>query len=1183
VAGGEGGVAVDRDIGRKAGVMAGANATPKTDPQFVHLHVHSSYSLLESALTITKLAELAKADRQPALALTDTDNMFGTLEFSDKIASAGIQPIIGCSLAIDFADQDHGLRQGGGPARELPRLVLLAMNEEGYRNLMRLASLAFLEPPATERPHLKLAMLEAACGGLIALTGGPAGVLDQAMAQRQPHLVTTRCETLMRLFDDRFYIELQRHGLAVERDNEPQLIDLAYAKGIALVATNQPFFATADDHEAHDALICIAQGRMVGETDRRRVTVEHRFKTRAEMTELFADLPEALASTVEIAQRCAFRPKTRAPILPRFTADTQPAADEASELRRQAEAGLARRIKDHGVAQGRSEEEYRERLAFELGVIERMKYAGYFLIVADFIQWAKAQGIPVGPGRGSGAGSLVAYSLLITDLDPIRFGLLFERFLNPERVSMPDFDIDFCQDRRDEVIHYVQSKYGRDQVAQIITFGTLQARGVLRDVGRVLEMPYGQVDKLCKLVPQNPAQPVTLAAAIAGEPRLQAARDAEPVVARAFAIALKLEGLYRHASTHAAGIVIADRPLTELVPLYRDPKSDLPATQFNMKWVEQAGLVKFDFLGLKTLTVLATAVDLVRRRGIEIDLSRLPLDDAKSYEHLRQGETVGIFQVESQGMRRALVDMQPDRFEDLIVLVALYRPGPMANIPTYCARKLGKERTDYIHPKLQPILEATYGIITYQEQVMKIAQDLAGYSLGEADLLRRAMGKKIRKEMQAQRERFISGAVERGISHADSEAIFEACAKFADYGFNKSHSAPYALLTYQTAYLKANYPVEFLAASMTLEMGNTDKLSEFKAEAERLGITVEPPSVNRSGATFEVKDGKIVYALAALKGVGAQAVESIVAARGEHPFKDLSDFASRINPRAVNKRVLESMAAAGAFDGLEPDRARAFAAVDAMLAAAQHSHEAAAVGQNDMFGGAADRAALSIPAVSPWLATERLQKEFDAVGFFLTGHPLDDYAPLLKGLRVQSWVEFSKAVKAGATAGRVAATVVSRTERRTKTGNKMGIFGLSDGSGQYEAVVFAEGLQQYRDVLEPGNAVLLFLTAEAQGDDIRARIQSAEPLDKAAEKLQKGLRVFLRDAAPLDAVSKRLDPAASGALRAPQGKADGEVNVVLMLGDGAEVEIKLPGRFKVSPQIAGAIKAVPGVVQVEAV
>jgi DNA polymerase III subunit alpha len=1143
------------------------------DPQYVHLHVHSSYSLLEGALTIARLAELAKADRQPALALTDTDNMFGALEFSDKMAAAGIQPIIGCSLAVDFADQE----ERRGHFRALPRLILLAANEEGYRNVMRLSSDAFLKPAVNDPPHVTLAALAQTNTGLIALTAGPGGALDQAIAAGQLHLAETRCEALQRLFGDRLYVELQRHGLAAERAIEPHLLELAYARNVALVATNQSYFGSGEDYEAHDALICIADGRPVADTDRRQLTPEHRFKSRAEMAALFADLPEALASTVEIAERSAFRPKTRSPILPRFTTDGGEAQDEPSLLRQQAEAGLARRIAAHGVAPGRTEEEYRERLAFELGVIERMRYAGYFLIVADFIQWAKNAAIPVGPGRGSGAGSLVAYSLLITDLDPIRFGLLFERFLNPERVSMPDFDIDFCQDRRDEVIRYVQQKYGRDQVAQIITFGTLQARGVLRDVGRVLEMPYGQVDKLCKLVPNNPAQPVTLARAIADEPRLQAFRDGEPVVGRAFAIAQKLEGLHRHASTHAAGIVIGDRPLSELVPLYRDPKTDMPVTQFNMKWVEQAGLVKFDFLGLKTLTVLATAVEHLRARGIEIDLSRIPLDDKPSYELLARGETVGVFQVEGQGMRRALIDMRPDRFEDIIALVALYRPGPMANIPTYCARKRGSEAPDYIHPKLEPILRETFGVIIYQEQVMQIAQVLAGYSLGEADLLRRAMGKKIRAEMKAQRERFVSGAVERGVERGQAETIFELLERFADYGFNKSHAAAYALVAYQTAYMKANYPVEFLAASMTLDMGNTDKLAEFRSEAERLGIKVEPPSVNQSGVTFAVGDRSIIYALAALKGVGRQAVEAIVAARGARPFTDLGDFAARTNPRAVNKRVLESLAAAGAFDGLEPDRARAFAATDAMLAAAQRAHEAVSLGQNELFGGPAQRATLVIPDAQPWLPAERLQKEYDAIGFFLSGHPLDDYAPLLKGLRLQSWNDFCKAVKAGATAGRVAATVVSRVERRTKTGNRMGIVGLSDPSGHYEAVIFAEGLQQYRDMLEPGAAVLLFLTAEAQGDEVRARIQSAEPLDTAAEKVQKGLRVFLRSPDPLDAVTKRLEPVPRA------GKADGEVNMVLLLSNGAEVEVRLKGRFKVSPQIAGAIKAVPGVVQVEAV
>jgi DNA polymerase-3 subunit alpha len=597
----------------------------------------------------------------------------------------------------------------------------------------------------------------------------------------------------------------------------------------------------------------------------------------------------------------------------------------------------------------------------------------------------------------------------------------------------------------------------------------------------------------------------------------------------------------------------------------------MPVTQFNMKWVEQAGLVKFDFLGLKTLTVLQKAVDLIKRRGIEIDLSQIPLDDKKTYELLSRAEAVGIFQLESQGMRRALLDMRPDRFEDIIALVALYRPGPMANIPTYCARKHGLEKPEYIHPKLEPILRETFGVIVYQEQVMQAAQVLSGYSLGEADLLRRAMGKKIRSEMQKQRSRFIEGCVERSISKGQAESIFELLERFADYGFNKSHAAAYALVAYQTAYMKANYPVEFVAASMTLDMANTDKLSEFRAEAERLGLTISPPSINRSGVEFDVEGNKIIYALAALKGVGRQAVESIIAARGDRPFVDLADFAGRFNPRAVNKRVLESLACAGAFDAFEKNRARVLAAVDTVLGRAQRAHDTATLGQSELFGGPAAREPITLPALEPWLPADRLRREYEAIGFFLSGHPLDDYAAALKRMKIQNWVEFCNSVKGGATAGRVAATVVSRAERRTKTGNKMGIIGLSDPSGHYEAVVFSEGLAEYRDVLEPGANVLLFLSGAQEGDEVRARIQSAQPLDQATIKLSSSLRIYVKDIAALASLQKRLEP-----------RGEGEVTLVLRLAEGGEAEIKLPGRFKVTPQVAGAIKAVPGVEQVEA-
>jgi DNA polymerase-3 subunit alpha len=1144
-----------------------------TGPGFIHLHLHSTFSLLEGAMQIARLAELAKSDRQPALALTDTGNLFGALEFSEKMASSGIQPIIGCAIAIDFGDQAQ-TRNGQRP-EALPRLVLLSANEAGYRNLMQLVSRSFLDIDATEIPHVKADWLAERAEGLIALTGGPDGVIDGVIGAGRLEVVQARLERLASLFPGRLYVEMQRHGLDAERRVEAFLIDFAHALGLPLVATNEPFFASREDYEAQDALLAIAEGRIVAESDRRQLTPEHRFKTRAEMMELFADLPEALASTVEIAQRCAWRPQTRNPMLPRFTVGNRE-ADEGEELRKRAVEGLNGRLASAGLAAGFSKQYYEERLAFELKVIGGMNYAGYFLIVADFIQWAKAQGIPVGPGRGSGAGSLVSYALTITDLDPIRFGLLFERFLNPERISMPDFDIDFCQERRDEVIRYVQERYGREQVAQIITFGTMQARGVLRDVGRVLEMPYGQVDKLCKLVPFNPAAPVTLGKAIEGEARLQEARKEDPRVGRLFDIALKLEGLYRHASTHAAGIVIGDRPLSEVTPLYRDPKSNMQVTQFNMKWVEAAGLVKFDFLGLKTLTVIETATRLLAQRGITLKIQDIPLDDKKTYDMLARGETAGVFQVEGQGMRRALVDMRPDRFEDIIALVALYRPGPMANIPTYNLRKHGDERPDYIHPKLEPILKETFGVVIYQEQVMQIAQVLAGYSLGEADLLRRAMGKKIKKEMAAQRERFVSGAVERGVEREQADSIFDLLQRFADYGFNKSHAAAYALVAYQTAYLKANYPVELIAATMTLDLANTDKLAEFRREAERLGIVVEPPSVNRGGKEFDVAEGRIIYSLAALRGVGDQAVEAIVKARADGPFEDLADFASRVEPRAVNKRALESLAAAGAFDCLERRRARAFGAVDALLAHSQRTGADAASGQSELFGGIGAKPVLHVQEVEDWLPTERLNREYEAVGFFLSGHPLDDYASALKRLRVQTWAEFARSVKSGAGAGRLAASVVSRVERRTKTGNKMGVLGFSDPTGHFEAVIFAEGLMQFRDLLEPGSAVLLQVGGEAQGDEVRVRIHNVESLDEAAAKTQRGLRVVLESPEPIELVAKRLSGGTSG-----RGDATGEVSFLLRLDGGAEVEVKLPGRYPISPQIAGAMKAVQGVLEVE--
>jgi DNA polymerase-3 subunit alpha len=1145
---------------------------------FVHLRVHSAYSLLEGALPLPKIVGLAVDAQAPAIAVTDTNNLFGALEFAQKAAGAGVQPIIGCQLDARFeerAEPGSGRRKGDA---ETP-LVLIAATETGYANLVRLVSRAYLDNPPEEGVFVSVDWIAEHAEGLICLTGGPRGPIGSAIASDHQALAEQRLLTLKQIFGDRLYVELERVQ-GYDRRIEAATIALAYEHELPLVATNEAFFLTAADYEAHDALMAIASGSVIAEDNRRRVTPDNHLKTQREMAMLFADLPEAIDNTIEIARRCSYYPENRDPILPRFTADDGSDAEtalqaESDELKRQAREGLEMRLRNQGLAPGFNEAQYRERLEYELGVIERMKYPGYFLIVADFIKWAKAREIPVGPGRGSGAGSLVAYALTITDVDPLRFSLLFERFLNPDRVSMPDFDIDFCQERREEVIRYVQEKYGRDQVAQIITFGTLQARAVLRDVGRVLQMPYSQVDRLTKMVPANPANPVKLKDAIANEPRFAEEVEREPAVQTLLDMAQKLEGLYRHASTHAAGIVIGDRPLSELVPMYRDPRSDMPVTQFNMKLVEQAGLVKFDFLGLKTLTVLERAVKLVAQRGIAIDLTKIPYDDPETYAMLSRGEVVGVFQVESAGMRKALIGMKPDRIEDIIALVALYRPGPMENIPTYNARKNGEEEMASIHPKIDHLVAETQGVIVYQEQVMQIAQELAGYSLGEADLLRRAMGKKIRAEMDKQRTRFVDGATERGVSKGQADFIFDLLAKFADYGFNKSHAAAYAIVSYQTAYMKAHYPVEFVAASMNYDMANSDKLSEYRQDAQRLGIEVVAPSVETGFRDFEVGENRIFYSLAAIKGVGEAAVDHIVAMRNEKPFDSLADFCSRVDPRIVGKRVFESLIAAGALDCFGHDRAAMMAGIERMMGLSSRARDDAEMGQGDIFGQAASgmKDALHLPAAEAWLPAERLHREFQTVGFYLSAHPLDEYKPVLEKLRVQNWGEFQMAVKRGAAAGRLAGTISSRQERRTRTGNKMCVMQLSDASGQYEAVMFSETLAQYRDLIEPGRSVVITVAAEDRPEGVNLRVQTMQSLEEQASQMQRTMRVFLRDPEPVQALTRQLGQ-----------RGEGQVSFVVIRPDNSgEIEIELPDRYRVEPRIASALKAIKGVVDVELV
>ena len=1165
---------------------------------FVHLRVHSAYSLSEGAIKIDELAALCRRHEMPAVAVTDTGNLFGALEFSLACADAGIQPIIGCQLAIrgvseEVAEDGHPAEATADAARgPMDQIVLLAQNEVGYRNLLKLVSRSFLETEGAEAPHVTVADLAEHGAGLIALTGGPAGPVGRPLGEGGLLGAEAALMQLADLFPGRLYVEVTRHGTAVEARIEEPLIELAYKHHLPLVATNEAFFAEAQMYEAHDALLCIAGGTYVAEAERRRVTPHHRFKSAAEMRALFADLPEAVDNTLAVARRCAYMPRPREPMLPAFP--TTGGVSEADELRRQAsdglEAHLARHVFGDTMDAGARElaaRPYRERLDFELGTITDMGFAGYFLIVADFIQWARNAGIPVGPGRGSGAGSVVAWSLTITDLDPLRFGLLFERFLNPERVSMPDFDIDFCQDRRDEVIAYVQEKYGRDRVAQIITFGTLQARAALRDVGRVLQMPYGQVDRICKMVPNNPANPVPLGRAVEGEAALQRMRDEDPTVARLIDIALKLEGLYRHASTHAAGVVIGDQPLDEIVPLYRDPRSEMAVTQFSMKWAEKAGLVKFDFLGLKTLTVLARAEALLTARGIEVDLSNLPLDDGPTYEMMGRAEVTGVFQLESSGMRDVLRRLRPDRFEDIIALVALYRPGPMDNIPRFIACRHGEEEPDYLHESLEETLKETAGVMIYQEQVMQIAQVLSGYTLGGADLLRRAMGKKIKSEMEAQRKAFIDGAVARGVDKGKASLIFEQVNKFAGYGFNKSHAAAYAMVAYQTAYLKANHPVEFLAASMTLDMGNTDKLSVFRQELDRLGIPLRPPDINHSGADFSVErdgeeagpaggapSGAIRYALAAVKNVGRAAMDALVAERAaQGPFRDLFEVARRLDSRVVNKRQLESLVCAGAFDTLSPNRAQTFAAVETMVRYAHLASSERESRQQSLFGGddPGSAPAFALPDVSDWPVADRLGHEFAAVGFYLSAHPLDAYGKTLARLDVVSSADLPGKLNGGALRVKLAGTVIGKQERTSARGNRFAFVQLSDASGIFEVVMFSETLAAARELLEPGTALLIVAEARLEDDAPRITAQQVQALDAAAAGADTSLKVYVDAVAPIASLRGIME-------RERRGR--GHIVLIVPLAEGREAEVTLPGRFAITPPTRAAIKAIPGIVDV---
>ncbi len=1144
---------------------------------FVHLRLHSAYSLAESTLGIKSLLSLIVADNQPAAAITDTNNMFGALEFSQTLAKSGVQPIMGTQINL-LDKQGHG------------EVVLLAKDAAGYTNLSKLLSKTLLEADTSQVPACGLSDLAAHANGLLLLSGGAlAGFVGAPAGDGRAALGMARACELFKIFDDRFYIELQRHNLAVERAAEPHLLNIADQLNVPLVATNDCRFQNAGMSEPHDTLVCIGTGRKFSEVSRPRFSPEHYFKSASEMSDLFKDIPEAIVNTSVIAQRCSAMAVLRDPILPPFKSPD--GRSEEDELTLQAEEGLRVRLARHIYDVNISVEEnkvvaklYFDRLEFELNVIKQMGFPGYFLIVADFIQWAKAQNIPVGPGRGSGAGSVVAWALLITDLDPLKWGLLFERFLNPERVSMPDFDIDFCQDRRDEVITYVQRKYGHDKVAQIITFGSLQARAALRDVGRVLEMPYGQVDRIAKLVPNNPAKPSTIAEALVSEEELRKYRREDEQVADLIDVSMKLEGLYRHASTHAAGLVISDRPLAELVPLYRDPRSNMPVTQFNMKWVEKAGLVKFDFLGLKTLTVLQRAKEFIGQRGIEINLGTLPLDDKSTFELLSNGDTGGVFQLESSGMRDVLRGLKPDRFEDIIAVVALYRPGPMENIKDYVARKHDPSQITYMHPELEPVLAETYGIMIYQEQVQQAARVLAGYTLGNADILRRAMGKKIKEEMDEQRQIFSKGAIEHGLSEQLASNVFDQIAAFAGYGFNKSHAAAYALVSYQTAYLKANYTVEFLAASMALETGNTDKLAMFRQECQQKGILVLPPDINRSSPSFAVEKVKdnigneflaVRYALSAIKNVGFEAMSRLTKIRdADGPYQSLKEFLERLPREVINRRQMEALARAGALDKIHRNRRELVDNMDLILSYADALRRDAESNQDSLFASVAGVIDddIRLKEVVDWAEMDRLKEEFDSLGLYLSAHPLDSYANQLKRLRVTSHSALNKLVEFGKPPSRVnlAGSVTSKQVRMSRRGNRFAFVQFTDQTGVFEVTFFADVLAETNDLLESQKPLLISANLKVDESGMRLLAGRVQLLDNAIADWHGGVMLWIKDEKPLNLLKEALK------LDGP-GKAEVKIRLT---ANGKEVCIGLLGRFKLSGNLRQELRRMPGILNV---
>jgi DNA polymerase-3 subunit alpha len=1058
----------------------------KNDPQFNNFKIHTQYSICEGAIKIDDLSSYCKTNKIKSAGICDSYNLCGALEFAEKISKSGTQPIIGSQINFII----------DGVIGKLP---IFATNEVGYKNLTKLSSKSYLDGNSTLEPHCKIDDLCQENEGLLILSGNQFDLFGKLFKLNKLQLIEKNIKNLKKTFNDKFYLEIQRHNEREEKNFEIYLINLSLKYNLPLIASQEVYYLQKNMAEAHDALMCIGEKAFVDDPKRKRFNDQHFIKSNDELNLIYGDIPEALKNNYNFPYRFNFKPKKSHPILPSIK--TLNNTSVSSELMNLAKNGLNKRLKNFIFKKNKNEKKniiklYEDRLFHELNIINSMNYPSYFLIVADYITWAKKNNIPVGPGRGSGAGSLVAYCLNITDLDPIEFDLIFERFLNPDRISMPDFDIDFCEEKRDKVFEYLKSKY-KNGVAHIITFGKLKARMALRDVGRVIGLPYGHVDRICKMIPFDPSRPLSLKESIDREPRFKDEIRSNKKVEKLIELSLKLEGLNRNMATHAAGVVIAGEELSNQVPLYKDHSSNLflPSTQFDMYSSENAGLVKFDLLGLKTLTVIDKTLKMLSSRGVKLDISKINLRDEKVFKLLSTGETTGLFQLESTGMREAIKQMKPNKFDDIIALVALYRPGPMSNIPIYNDCKNGLKKPNYIHDSLETILKPTYGIIIYQEQVMQIAQTLAGFTAGEADILRRAMGKKKKAELDKQKERFINGSLKRGIKKDIANYIFTKIEPFAQYGFNKSHAAAYALIAFQTAYLKTYYTEDFIAATMTTELTNTGKLREFVEELKRLDIEVVRPSINKCYAEFKANKKKIFYGMGAIKSVGFSAITNIVEERNSNgEFKSISNFIKRINPKDINKLQLEGLVKAGAFDEIDSNRKKLVQSIPKIIQTIKNNYEDKISNQSSLFALDSDQEnVFSFDTKDRWTKKELLSEEFKSLGFYMSDHPLNAYESIFLQLKIISYKNFLESKSSEAL---VAGTIMSIQEKKSAKGNSFAIIKFSDNSGEFELFLFSDMLVKNRDKLQESESFILTLQKDRPtAENIQRRINVKKILD----------------------------------------------------------------------------------------